>query len=406
MNTIHQTLKERFGFDSFREKQQDIINDILLGKNVIGILPTGAGKSLCYQLPSFHMKGTIVVVSPLISLMQDQVESSERAKIVTATYNSSCDPEDRAEFFKKFSESYYDLIFVSPELVTTKPFVDALEKAVVALWVLDEAHCIYQWGSEFRPAYLKAAHNIKNSSMRHGARIAAFTASATPKTLRAIRDILNIPEAELHTTTFYRSNLCIQVVDKQADATQQTVQRLIESPDEGDGIVYCTTRAEVESLARHMQAAGLLALPYHAGLPSGVRIFNQVDFLKGETRIIVATIAFGMGIDKPDVRWVIHQNMPKNLEGYYQEIGRSGRDGKRSACIFLYDMGDITPLRKMIIKSVKDVGYREDSIADLSNVARFAESDKCRWKMICSYFGEDVDECGNCDNCLKKAEGE
>lgn len=404
MIDIKKTLKKNWGYDSFRGKQKEIITSIIDGNDTIGIMSTGAGKSLCYMLPSIILEGTVLVVSPLISLMQDQVSICEDIEIKAGTYNSSMLTHEKNFFLDRFASGDYDIVFLSPETIISDSMTMVLNNIkCISLWVIDEAHCVTQWGESFRPSYLKACEFISKHALENKLNIACFTATATEKTLNGIKDSLSLnKDCKMYKTSFYRDNLDISVWPKTSNFKNVICGYVQETPLDYPGIVYCTTRAEVDTVAMYLMGDGLAALPYHAGLGAKERLKTQKLFMKGDCKVIVATIAFGMGIDKSNIRYVIHANLPKNIEGYYQEIGRAGRDGKFSSCILMYDPGDVSPIRKMIQRSAKSAKQLQAEIVNLIKMSQLAETKECRWVGLTGYFGEEVPPCGHCDNCMKK----
>ena len=404
-NTIEQTLFDHWGHTSFRSRQAEIINSIIDGNHTIAVMPTGTGKSICYMLPVLHLPGTVIVVSPLISLIHDQMRMATNARIICETISASTSEKDRAIIYKNLSDGFYKIFFVSPEMFITGRFKLAICDMYIPLIVFDEAHCITQWGKGFREKYLEAAYHASAMvKSDRKIRIAAFTATATKTTISETIKALGIYSSKLFTTTFYRPNLNICVYKKGSDIIGQLVETVINMMvsygENCSGIIYRTTQSDVENTARRLQATGINALPYHAGQSPLARKETQEKFICNQCDIIVATIAFGMGIDKSNVRFVIHADMPKSIEGYYQEIGRAGRDGEASDCIFFYSISDFTPIKKMIDKT-RDKNEREVELDRLNNVLDFSGSNKCRWVSLCEYFGEEISPCGNCDYCIK-----
>jgi ATP-dependent DNA helicase RecQ len=392
---IKSTLKEIFGYDSFRGAQEEIINSILSGKNTFVIMPTGAGKSLCYQLPAIVQEGTAIVISPLIALMKNQVDQLVALGINAQFLNSTLNKTEMNRVKKEVLSGEVKLLYVAPESLTKEENIEFLRKANISFVAIDEAHCISEWGHDFRPEYrrIKAIiHEVGNLP------IIALTATATPKVQVDIQKNLDMEEAALFKTSFNRKNLFYQIVPKN-DPNKQVI-RFVKSQKGKAGIVYCLSRKKVEEIADLLVVNGVKALPYHAGLDAPIRVANQDAFLKEDCEVIVATIAFGMGIDKPDVRFVVHYDTPKSLEGYYQETGRGGRDGIDGQCLMLYSMDDIIKLEKF--NKDKTVNERDNAKHLLYEMASYAESNICRRKLLLHYFGEYLEkDCGFCDNCKK-----
>ncbi len=384
-----QLLKKHFGFDAFLPNQEAIVNSILGGKDLLGIMPTGGGKSVCFQLPALLMDGTAIVVSPLIALMKDQVDALHANGVPAAFYNSSQATETQSETLKRLRAQEIKLLYVAPEsLPHLMPFLDE-EK--ISLFAVDEAHCISAWGHDFRPAYTQLG---KLKEAFPNVPIAAFTATADSATQDDILRQLHITNAERHIASFDRKNLFLEVRPGTNRFSQ--IIRFLEKRRDQSGIIYCLSRNGTEKLAQKLSQNGFTAQAYHAGMDAEVRNKVQESFINDRTPIIVATIAFGMGIDKSNVRWVIHYNMPKNIESYYQEIGRSGRDRLPAQTLLFYSFSDVIQLRKFIEESPT----KEVQLAKLERMQQFAEALSCRRIALLNYFGEHVSEnCGNCDNC-------
>ncbi|TXD82215.1 DNA helicase RecQ [Subsaximicrobium wynnwilliamsii] len=382
-------LKKHFGYDSFKPNQEAIINDILNKKDILAIMPTGGGKSLCFQLPALMFDGTAIVISPLIALMKDQVDALKANGIKAAFYNSSQDTTVQNDILSQLANGALDLFYVAPEsLANLSPYFNNLNINLIAV---DEAHCISSWGHDFRPAYTQLGY-LKSQFPQTP--LVAFTATADKATQADIRTQLNIPNAPVHLASFDRKNLYLEV--RPGTNRLKQILKFIGSRPEESGIVYCLSRKSTESLASKINASGIEAKAYHAGLSAEARNSIQEDFINDRVPIIVATIAFGMGIDKSNVRWVIHYNMPKNIEGYYQEIGRSGRDGLAAHNILFYSYADVVQLRKFAEGSSNET-YQ---IAKLERMQQFAEALSCRRIALLNYFGEQLTEnCGNCDIC-------
>lgn len=388
-DTIYTVLKTHFGYDSFKPSQEKIINAILEGKDVLAIMPTGGGKSLCFQLPSLVLEGTAIVISPLIALMKDQVDALRANGIVSAFYNSSQNQEVKDETLLQLSKGKLELLYVAPESLTN--LMSYLTEIKISLIAVDEAHCISSWGHDFRPAYTQLGYLKKQFP---DIPIAAFTATADKATQADILTQLHIPKASVHLASFDRKNLYLEV--RPGTNRMNQILKFLQSRREESGIIYCLSRKSTETLAKKLISSGFKAKAYHAGLSSEDRNIIQEDFINDRVPIIVATIAFGMGIDKSNVRWVIHYNMPKNIEGYYQEIGRSGRDGLPAYNLLFYSFADVIQLRQFI-QGTSNETYQ---IAKLERMQQFAEALSCRRVALLNYFGEHLtDICGNCDIC-------
>ena len=404
MSVTHEELIEAlqryFGFDSFKGNQEAIIRNVMEGKDSFVLMPTGGGKSLCFQLPSLMMDGVGIVISPLIALMKNQVDVMRNYSDVpgVAHYiNSSLSRPQIHEVKKDVTEGRTKLLYLAPESLQKNENVDFLKNVKISFYAVDEAHCISEWGHDFRPEY----SHIRDMVKRIGrAPIIALTATATPKVQKDIQKNLDIVGATVFKSSFNRPNLYYEVRQKTSDVDKEVV-KYVRSMEGKSGIIYCLSRKEVEDLAEVLRVNGISARAYHAGMDAEQRSANQDAFLMEECQVIVATIAFGMGIDKPDVRFVVHYNVPKSLEGYYQETGRAGRDGGEGQCICFYSPEDIERLRKF----QKDKPVKEIEIGNqlLFETQSYAESIVCRRKLLLHYFGEeyDKDNCGNCDNCRK-----
>lgn len=396
---LHDKLKEFFGFDSFKGQQEEIIRHLVGGNDVFVLMPTGGGKSLCYQLPALVMDGTAIVISPLIALMKNQVDAirgfiSEQEGIAHFL-NSSLNKAQLAEVRRDLLSGVTKLLYVAPESLTKEENVELLKKIRISFYAVDEVHCISEWGHDFRPEYRRIRSIVDEVGP---APIIALTATATPKVQADIQKNLGMLDAKVFKSSFNRPNLYYEVRDK-VDPKRDIIQFIKKNPGKS-GIVYCLSRKRVEDIAELLTVNGIKALPYHAGLDAATRAANQDKFLMEEVDVIVATIAFGMGIDKPDVRFVIHYDIPKSLEGYYQETGRAGRDGKEGRCIAYYSYKDILKLEKFM--QGKPVSEQEIGRQLLQETVAYAESSCCRRKLLMNYFGEDYteDNCGACDNCL------
>lgn len=392
-------LQKRFGFNTFKGNQEAIIRNVLDGKDTFVLMPTGGGKSLCYQLPSLLMEGTAIVISPLISLMKNQVDamrSFNEENGVAHFLNSSLNKAAIEMVKEDILRNHTKLLYVAPESLTKKENIDFLKQVKISFYAIDEAHCISEWGHDFRPEYRKIRSIINEIGV---APVIALTATATPKVQHDIQKTLCMNDATIFKSSFNRPNLYYEVRSKTKDVDKEVI-KFIKSQSGKSGIIYCLSRKKVEDLTEALQLNGIPALPYHAGIDSVVRTENQDKFLMEEVDVIVATIAFGMGIDKPDVRYVIHYDIPKSLEGYYQETGRAGRDGSEGQCITFYSYKDIQKLEKFM--QGKPIAEQEIGKQLLVETAAYAESSICRRKLLLHYFGEEYTEenCGNCDNCL------
>lgn len=382
-------LKTHFGFDSFKPNQQAIISDIFSGKDLMAIMPTGGGKSLCFQLPALVLSGTAIIVSPLIALMKDQVDALKANGISADFYNSSQDAHYQGLVLRKLQDGSLRLVYAAPESLPL--LLPHLTEKNISFFAVDEAHCISSWGHDFRPAYTQLGQLKKSFP---NTPVLAFTATADSATQDDILKQLQIPNASRHLASFDRKNLYLEV--RPGTNRLKQIFQFLESRPQESGIIYCLSRKGTEALAEKLNTQGYLAKAYHAGLPSEERSKIQEDFVNDRIPIIVATIAFGMGIDKSNVRWVIHFNMPKNLEGYYQEIGRSGRDGLPAHTLLFYSFSDIVQLRQFI----SDTPTEEFQLAKLERMQQFAEALSCRRVALLNYFGEHISKnCGNCDNC-------
>lgn len=396
---IHAKLKEFFGFSSFKGEQEQIISNLLQGNDSFVIMPTGGGKSLCYQLPALLMEGTAIVISPLIALMKNQVDAIRGFVAgnegIAHFLNSSLTKAQIAEVTEDLTSGVTKLLYVAPESLTKEENIAILRQIRISFFAVDEAHCISDWGHDFRPEYRKIRPIVDEIGR---APIIALTATATPKVQNDILKNLGIMDAHVFKSSFNRPNLYYEVRDK-IDQDKDIIKYIKQHPGKS-GIIYCLSRKKVEELAQVLVINGIRAVPYHAGLDAKVRAENQNKFLMEEVDVIVATIAFGMGIDKPDVRFVIHYDVPRSLEGYYQETGRAGRDGREGVCIAYYSYKDIRKLDKFLMS--KPVSEQEIGRQLLMEIEAYAESGDCRRKLLLSYFGEDYtqDNCGACDNCL------
>ncbi len=404
MIDLHTKLKEIFGFSNFKGDQEAIIASILEGTDTFVIMPTGGGKSLCYQLPAIISPGTAIVVSPLIALMKNQVDAvryTSGKDCVAHFLNSSLAKAQVKEVKDDLLQGGTKLLYVAPETLSKDDTVEFLKTIPISFFAIDEAHCISEWGHDFRPEYRRLRDAI--DTINPAAPILTLTASATPKVQQDIIKNLRMENARLFVSSFNRPNLYYEVRQKPADtiSLHKEIIKFIKENDGKSGIIYCLTRRRVEELAELLQLNGIKALPYHAGLDNKLRAENQDKFLMEQVDVIVATIAFGMGIDKPDVRFVIHYDIPKSLEGYYQETGRAGRDGGEGKCLAFYSEQDVEKLYKFF--SDKNITEQEMANQLVQEVVSYAESSVCRRLNLLRYFGEDYNEtnCGNCDNCLR-----
>ena len=393
-------LKQTFGFDTFRPLQRQIMEEILAGRDGFALLPTGGGKSLCFQLPALLLPGLTVVVSPLIALMKDQVDSLHAAGVAATYLNSSLTTTESTARLRDLHANQYKLLYLAPERLMLSGVLENLQRWGVSLLAIDEAHCISEWGHDFRPEYRQIA-SLRN--LFPETPLLALTATATPRVREDIVTQLRLEKARRFVASFNRPNLSYRVETK--EKAYDKVLRFIRTRRTEAGIVYCQSRKGAEELARKLAADGLAARPYHAGLTTEERAENQELFLRDETKVICATIAFGMGINKPNVRFVIHYDLPKNIEGYYQETGRAGRDGLPSECLLLYSAGDAVKQRRFIDEK-PDPEERKLALTQLQQILHYAETEQCRRTTLLDYFGETGSEenCGGCDNCLQPRE--
>jgi ATP-dependent DNA helicase RecQ len=395
-----QVLSKVFGYDAFRGDQQEIVEHVIAGGDALVLMPTGGGKSLCYQIPALVRAGTGVVISPLIALMQDQVDALTALGVKAGFINSTQDSATRRAMETSFVSGELDLLYLAPEGLSTGSAMRLLERGKISLFAIDEAHCVSQWGHDFRPDYL--ALSVLHERWPDVPRI-ALTATATTATRNEIATRLKLTEARMFVSSFDRPNIQYRIVSKN-DPRKQLLE-LLRGEHQGDaGIVYCLSRASVEKTAEFLVANGIPALPYHAGLDARTRSANQSRFLREDGLIMVATIAFGMGIDKPDVRFVAHLDLPKSVEGYYQETGRAGRDGQPSTAWLAYGLQDVVQQRKMIDSSEGDMAHRRGLAAHLDAMLALCETVHCRRVQLLAYFGQRSETCGNCDTCLTPPE--
>lgn len=400
-DNVKAELKKTFGFSQFRGNQEMIVDNLMNKRNTFVIMPTGAGKSLCYQLPAVVSEGTAIVISPLIALMKNQVDQLNaigvNAHFLNSTLNKSEANKVKSEVLKKLTK----LLYVAPESLTKEENIAFLKSAHLSFVAIDEAHCISEWGHDFRPEYRRIKSIV--AQIAPNLPIIALTATATPKVQQDIQRNLQMEEADLFKSSFNRTNLFYEVRPKVKNESKTALIKFIKQHKGKSGIIYCLSRKKVEEIANLLKVNQINAAPYHAGLDSPIRIKNQDDFLNEEVDVIVATIAFGMGIDKPDVRYVIHYDVPKSLEGYYQETGRAGRDGLEGHCLMFYRHEDIVKLDKF--NKDKAVTERENAKILLQEMAAYSETGVCRRKFILNYFGEIMHkDCGFCDNCKRERE--
>lgn len=396
---LTEELKRHFGFDTFKGNQEAIIRNLLSGNDTFVLMPTGGGKSLCYQLPSLMMDGTAIVISPLIALMKNQVDAMRNfseedgiAHFINSSLNKAAIDQVKNDILNKKTK----LLYVAPESLTKEENIEFLKQVDISFYAVDEAHCISEWGHDFRPEYRRIRPIIQEIGTHP---VIALTATATPKVQHDIQKNLGMLEAAIFKSSFNRPNLYYEVRPK-TQSVDKDIIKYIKSQPGKSGIIYCLSRKKVEELAETLRVNGINALPYHAGMDSNTRTTNQDAFLLEKVDVIVATIAFGMGIDKPDVRYVIHYDIPKSLEGYYQETGRAGRDGGEGQCITFYMNKDLQKLEKFM--QGKPIAEQEIGKQLLLETAAYAESSVCRRRLLLHYFGEEYNEdnCGNCDNCL------
>ncbi|KAB0669640.1 DNA helicase RecQ [Oryzomonas sagensis] len=397
--SLQETLKNIFGYTSFRPHQLEIISAIIAGEDAFVLMPTGGGKSLCYQVPALHRAGVGIVVSPLISLMKDQVDALTANGVAAALYNSSLKEAEARQVLARLHGGQLDLLYVSPERLMSDGFLDRLQGLDIALFAIDEAHCVSQWGHDFRPEYVQLG---RLRDLFPGIPLIALTATADPQTRTDIIGRLGLTEAVCHVAGFDRPNIRYTVLEKQKPF-QQLSSFLKGRPDEA-GIVYALSRKRVEELAGRLAEAGIKVAPYHAGLSDRERQQTQDAFQRDDLRVVVATVAFGMGIDKPNVRFVVHYDLPKNIESYYQETGRAGRDGLPAEALLLFGYGDIA-ISRALIENGGNPDQKRIELHKLNAMVGFAEALTCRRRVLLGYFGEHLEEdCGNCDVCQSPPE--
>ncbi|WP_433451872.1 DNA helicase RecQ [Streptomyces sp. CA-142005] len=396
------TLHRVFGYEAFRGEQAAIIEHVVAGGDAVVLMPTGGGKSLCYQIPALVRPGTGVVISPLIALMQDQVDALRALGVRAGFINSTQDFDERRVVEAEFLAGELDLLYLAPERLRLEGTLDLLSRGKISVFAIDEAHCVSQWGHDFRPDYLTLS--LLGERWPDVPRI-ALTATATHATHQELTQRLNLPTARHFVASFDRPNIQYRIVPK-ADPRKQLLAFLREEHAGDAGIVYCLSRNSVERTAEFLTANGITAVPYHAGLDAGMRAAHQARFLREDGLVVVATIAFGMGIDKPDVRFVAHLDLPKSIEGYYQETGRAGRDGLPSTAWMAYGLNDVIQQRKLIQSGEGDEAFRRRATAHLDSMLALCETARCRRGQLLAYFGQDPDAeaCGNCDTCLTPPE--
>lgn len=394
-------LRDVFGYDSFRGQQAEVIDHVIAGNDALVLMPTGGGKSLCYQVPALCRPGTAIVVSPLIALMKDQVDALSQLGVKAAFINSTLAPDAAREIEARAIDGDIDLLYVAPERFASDRFLNLLDRISISLFAIDEAHCVSQWGHDFRPEYRRL--DLLPTRFAHVPRI-ALTATADTPTRKDIAENLHLTDAQCFLTGFDRPNITYRIETK-GNAKQRLLSFLNREHVEDAGIVYCLSRRKTEDIAQWLTDNGRPALPYHAGLTQDVRQRHQDRFLREDGMIICATVAFGMGIDKPNVRFVAHLNLPKSMEAYYQETGRAGRDGLPANAWMNYDLSDIVSIRSMVAGSEAPEAQKRIESRKLDALVGLAETTKCRRQVILSYFGEDRHEpCGNCDTCLEPVE--
>jgi len=392
--TPKEILQTVFGYSEFRPHQEEIISDVLSRNDAFVLMPTGGGKSLCYQIPALIFPGTAIVISPLISLMKDQVDALEANGVEAAYYNSSLNEADSRQTLARFHAGELDLLYVAPERIMSSGFLARIKEVDVSLFAVDESHCVSQWGHDFRPEYVQLG-DLREQFPEIP--MVALTATADPQTRKDIIHRLRLKEPKVHVTGFDRPNIRYSALEKSKPFDQ--LKAFLSRVDGSRGIVYALSRKRVEEVADKLQLAGFRALPYHAGLPAARRQEAHEKFMRDEVDVVVATVAFGMGIDKPDVRFVVHYDLPKNIEGYYQETGRAGRDGLPAEALLLFGAQDMVMARRLVENSQNEEQKRIET-HKLNSMIAFAETLTCRRRVLLNYFGEELGkDCGNCDVC-------
>lgn len=393
-------LRDVWGYPAFRGMQADIVEHVVAGSDALVLMPTGGGKSLCYQIPALVRPGVGIVVSPLIALMRDQVDALRQLGVRAAYLNSTLEWREAMEVERACERGELDLLYVAPERLVTQRFLDLLDRSRIALFALDEAHCVSQWGHDFRPEYLQLS--ILHERFPDVPRV-ALTATADAQTRTDIAARLGLTDARLFLASFDRPNITYRIVSKDQER-RQLLDFLRRRPEDA-GIVYCLSRGKVDAIAQYLREQGVDALPYHAGLDPQTRQANQDRFIKSEGIVMVATVAFGMGIDKPNVRFVVHMDLPRSLEAYYQETGRAGRDGLPAEALMLYGFSDVVQLRQMVESSDSPAAYKRTERQKLEALLGFCEAARCRRQTLLTYFGEDHPKpCGKCDTCFEPVE--
>ncbi len=400
VQSAHTVLHETFGYEGFRGLQQEVIEHALAGKHALVVMPTGSGKSLCYQIPALVRSGCTIVISPLIALMHDQVTALQQLGVAAAALNSTLTPAQQAEVEREWLDGKLRLLYVAPERALGNGFLQRLESARPALFAIDEAHCVSQWGHDFRPEYLQLTRLFE---MHPQVPRLALTATADPQTQREIVERLQLSSGRTFLGGFDRPNIryTIQLRHQEKQQAQRFLER---QPTDASGIVYCLSRRKVEETAQWLSLQGFRALPYHAGLDNATRQLHQRKFQVNECQVMVATIAFGMGVDKPDVRYVMHLDMPKSIEAYYQETGRAGRDGLPAEVFMLYGLNDSVTLLQMMEQSQSPAAIKQLERLKLRSLLGLCETVRCRRQVLLEYFGDAGNPCGNCDTCLQPVE--